>query len=161
MANFFSTQVTQLMATPPTRQKANLLGGRMRFSFGQFTNPASGGAAIADVVYWTRVPKGGRVIGSLSRLNYATGAASCTMNVGDTVSATRYMTATSIATAGNTTLFLRDSSGQIPYEITDESRDLATGLPASTNDSDLKSVVAGADVAASQVIGLHVIYVAD
>lgn len=160
MANFFSTQVTAMQTTPPTRIKVNLLQGRLRFAFGQFTNPASSGVQIADVIYYLRLPRGARVMGFISRLTYSTGAASSTVNVGDSVSAVRYLAATSITTAGQNAISQADTNGSTPYETTDESRD-GTGLPSATNDCDIRSVAAGAAMQASQSTALHAIYVQD
>lgn len=160
MPNFFSTQVTALATTPPTKIKVNLMGGRIRFSFGQFTNPAASGALIADVIYYTRIPRGSRVLGLPSRWTWSTGAASCTSNMGDNTSAARYAAATAITTAGNTSFFSADTNGAQLYEVSDESRD-NTGVPSSTNDSDIRGTIAGANMQASQVVGVYVQYVQD
>ncbi len=161
MANFFSTQVTAMQTTPPTRIKVNLLQGRLRFAFGQFTNPAASGVQIADIIYWLRLPRGARLMGYLSRLSFGTGAASSTLNVGDTASATRHLTATSITAAGASIIAGVDQNGGTSYETTDETRDGATQLPSATNDCDLRSTAAGAAMQASQATALHVVYVQD
>ena len=162
MANFLSTEITSLTATPPVRIKVNKLMGRLRYAFGQFTNPASSGAAVADILYMLRIPKGGRILGHLSQMSWSTGAASSTLNVGDMVSAFRHVGATAVTTAGTVTpQSVTSSNGVAGYEVTDETRDGATGLPSATNDGDIRSTVAGASLQASQVIALHMVYVHD
>lgn len=161
MPNFFSTQATALNASPPVRIKVNLLNGRIRYAFGQFANPASNGALIADIIYMVRIPRGGRILGHMSQLSWGTGAASCTLNAGDNVAPTRHMAATSIASAGVALLQgVTWSTGVIGYEVTDESRD-GTGVASATNDGDIRHTVAGANVLASQLIALHLPYVHD
>ena len=161
MANFFSTEVTSLNAAPPVKVKVNRLNGRLRYAFGQFTNPASSGAGIADIIYFTRIPRGGRILGWMSSVSWSTGTASSTMNLGDSVTAARHLAATAITTAGNATpQVVTSSNGVAGYEVTDETRD-GTGVPTSTNDSDLRGTVAGAVVAASQIIATHMVYVQD
>lgn len=161
MANFFSNQITGFNTTPPTKLKVNSFGGRMRYAFGDFTNPAASGAGIGDIIYFLRMPRGSRVVAPLSRINISAGTASCTVTSGDNVLPARYLPATSITAAAQFAWYSSETSGRIPYEITDDSRDGATGLPSATNDSDLRLTVAGAVVAASQVIGMHVTFVQD
>lgn len=159
MANFFSTQATALNTSPPTKIKVNLLGGRLRYSFAQFTNFVA--AAIADVIYMGRLPRGARMLGHLSQVTWNTGAASCTANLGDNVTVARHMGATAITAAGNSTpQFVTSSNGVIGYETTDETRD-GTGTPTSTNDCDLRHTLAGANMQASQIIANHIMFVQD
>lgn len=159
MANFFSTQITSLNASPPVRVKVNLLQARIRIAIGQYTVPASP-PAIADIVYLTRVPRGARILGNLSQLNFSAGQASETLNVGDNVTAARHLAATSVTAAGTAVPQAAMANGVTGYETTDETRD-GTGLASSTNDCDLRSTVAGAAMVAAQVVALHVAFAQD
>ena len=159
-ANFFSTEVTNLNATPPVRVKVNKLHGRIRFAMGLWpaTNPAP---AVADIIYFVRLPVGARILGHLSRLSFNAGTVASTMNLGDNVSAARHLAATAINAAGNATpSVVTESLGVAPYETTDASKD-GTGVPSATNDCDIRGTVAGAAVAVTQTIGLYMAYVHD
>lgn len=161
MANWFSTQVTSQNASPPVRVKVNLNHGRIRFACGLFpaTNPAP---AIADIIYFVRLPVGARILGFMSRLSWNAGTASSTMNLGDNVTVARHLAATAINAAGNATpSVVTDSLGTAPNETSDGSRDLATGVPSATNDCDIRGTIAGAAVATTQTIGLYMAYVQD
>lgn len=85
-----------------TRLKATKLNGRLRHFESLFVAPASGAApAIADKIIWGKLPVRSRVINHLSRLTWNTGTASCTINLGDNVTAARYLAATAINATGN------------------------------------------------------------
>lgn len=84
-----------------TRAKANKYGGRLRIAQFTFKAPASGTApAIADRIIWGELPVNARFIGHLSLLQWSTGTASCTLNLGDSIVAARHLAATAITTAG-------------------------------------------------------------
>lgn len=107
MANFTADYQTFLDApasgnNPFTRFKANRMHGRLRFFESVFHAPSSGTApAIADKIIWGRLPVRARIMGHLSLLNFNTGTASCTINLGDQFLATRHLAATSIAATGS------------------------------------------------------------
>lgn len=85
-----------------TRLKANKLNGRLRYFESLFVAPASGTApAIADKIIWGKLPVRSRVINHASKLYWNTGTASSTLNLGDNVSAARYLAATAITSTGN------------------------------------------------------------
>ena len=153
MANFNADLAAAKAATPPTRVKVNKQHGRIRWFESTYTAPASGTPQIADTITWGDLPVGARVIGPLSSLNYSAGTASSTINVGDAASAARYLAATSVAAAGNTAL-ANPSNGAASFETSDSS-------DAATNNCRLISTVAGAAIAANQVITLRVAYVLD
>lgn len=152
MANFNADNATSLAAVPPVRIKANKQHGRVRWFEATFTAAASN-PQIADTITWGTLPSGARVLGQLSSLSYAVGTASSTLNVGDTVSATRYLAATSVAAAGTTAIGV-PANGAASFEISDSS-----GL--ATDNATIKSVVAGAVIAVGQVITLRLAYVLD
>jgi hypothetical protein len=84
-ANFFSTQVTNQKAAPPVRVRVRELHGRVRYALGLWpaTNPAP---AIADQIFFVRLPKGVAIVGHLSRLSWNAGTAASTMTFGDSAS---------------------------------------------------------------------------
>ncbi len=91
-------------APAATRTKVNRQNGRIRFFNAIYRAPASGSApAIGDKIIWGQLPQGARVLGHLSRLDFNTGTASSTVNLGDQFVPARYLAATSVATTGNAT----------------------------------------------------------
>lgn len=158
--NFFSTEVTNLTATPPVRVKVNRLHGRIRFAMGLWAANAVA-PQIADILYFVRLPVGVRILGFLSRLSFNAGTAASTMNLGDNVTVARHLAATAINAAGNATpSAVTDSLGVAPNETTDATKD-GTGVPSATNDCDIRGTVAGAVVAVTQNLGLYMAYVQD
>lgn len=153
MANFNADNAAAKASSPPTRVKVNKQHGRIRWFESTYTAPASSPPGIGDTITWGDLPVGARVIGPLSSLNYAPGTPSSTLNVGDAASAARHLAATSVASAGNTAL-ANPANGAASFETTDSSE-------AATNNCRLISTVAGAAIAANQVITLRVAYVLD
>ncbi len=103
MANFVADQQNYL-DTPTIRSRANRLHGRVRYLHSLFRAPASGTSpAIGDKIIWGKLPLGARILGHLSRIDFNTGTASCTINLGDQFQAARHLAATSIAAAGTAT----------------------------------------------------------
>lgn len=159
MANFFSTQLTALNAAPPTKVKVNQLHGRVRYALGLWPATASA-PQIADFLYMVRVPVGARILGHLSQLAWFTGTALETLTVGDTASTARHLAATAATTAGNAIpQAVTGATGAIGFETTDGT--LASGVPSATNNCDIGCLVAGAAVAVTQLIALHMAYVQD
>ena len=99
MANVDSTQYANSTAVPISLAKPNELGGRVRIAYFSYTTP-SAGLTNGDVIRATTLPKGARIIEG--RLAWEALGASTTLSVGYTGSATRYLGATSSATAGGT-----------------------------------------------------------
>lgn len=150
MANFYATDgLNPTAQTPGNRLESYDLGGKLRFATIQYTAPASGTPQIGDVIIWIpSLPKGARVLAHLSRLDWSAGTASSTATLGDGHTANRYLAATAITSAGGaagTTL-----ANGATY---------VTGTNAS--DTQIQSTIAGAAVAASQVITLRLAYVQD
>lgn len=147
MANFNADLAAAKAATPPNRTKANKQHGRLRIFESTYTAPASGTPQIADTITWGDLPVGARVLSHLSTLSYAAGTASSTATVGDAASANRHLSAQAINAAGQTAL-TTGNSGVASYEIAEATKTLT-------------STIAGAAVAANQVITLRVVYVLD
>ena len=127
------------------RPNVGRMSGRVRAVVSTYTVP-TGGLAVADVLEWLTLPSGARVVPGSCKLYFAAGAASSTINVGDSVSAVRHLAATSVASAGSAICEASGASGAI-YETTAEVV--------------VQSVVAGAALLAGQVITLHMHYVVD
>jgi hypothetical protein len=153
MANGLGTIATNNATTPPTKNKANTLGGRVRFFESTYTVPASNGPIIGETITWGTLPIGARVLGHLSRLRWSAGAASSTLNLGDAASAARHLAATAVTSAGSATPDAAEANGAT-FEVSDVSS-------AATNNGTLISTVAGAALQAAQVINLRVAYVVD
>jgi hypothetical protein len=121
------------------------LSGKIRYMLSTLTVPV-GGIAIADVVSWGSIPKGARVLWG-SKMYFAAGTASSTLNLGDAVTPARYLAATSVATAGSVQpeAHLANGASYVTLDTTQE----------------IRSVVAGAALLAGQVITLHLVYVQD
>jgi len=152
MANFQATLAANRANNPQLVNKANQQHGALRVFRSVYTAPASSPPQVADVIQWGYLPKGAVVL--QGKLNYGAGTAACTINLGDPQSAARYLAATAINAAGATAVLpVNQTNGGTDYEV-------ATPNPgASTDDSEIRSVVAGAAVAANQVINLTLYYV--
>lgn len=141
MPNFNADVRVAQIGTPPVKTKTNKSHGRLRVFESSITVPA--GTVIGDTITWGEIPPGSRVWPHLSRLRNTAGAASSTINVGDASSATRYLGATSVASAAVTPL------GDVAsYEVTNENKVIT-------------SVVAGAGLLAGQTITLNLFYALD
>ena len=159
-ANFFTTQVTNLIATPPVRVRVNQLHGRVRYALGTWLANAAA-PQIADILYFVRLPKGVLILGYLSQLSFNNGTAASTLNLGDSASAARHMAATAINAAGVATPdAVTKNLGVVGYTTTDQTLD-GTGVPTATNDCDIRGTVAGAVIAVTQNLALSMAYVQD
>ena len=147
MANFQADNAANVAAVPQARNKANKQGGRIRWFESVYTAPASGTPQIGDTIEFGTLPTNARVIGPLSSLNCSAGTASSTLAIGDGTTSNKYLAATSIASAANTAL-ANPANGAASVETTDST-------------TKLYGTVAGAAVAAGQVITLRVAYVVD
>jgi hypothetical protein len=143
MASFNASVAASYDAAASARLNSNAVGGKIMYMVSTYTVPA-GTLAIADKIIWGKIPKGSRVVGHLSKLYFAAGTASSTVNVGDSTTPARFLAATSVASAGSAVTEAANASG-------------ATHVY--TADTDIQSVVAGAVLAAGQVLTLHLAYV--
>lgn len=153
MPNFKAPIPAGVAATPQTRAKTNQFGGRIRWLESTYTAPATGTPQIADTIEFGTLPVGARVIGPLSSLNVSAGTASSTLAIGDTVTPARHLAATAITAAGNT-LLANPANGAASFETSD-----ASGT--TTDNCKILGTVAGAAIAAGQVITLRMAYVVD
>lgn len=133
-------------ALPQQLVKPNLQGADVQILVSTYTVPATGGPGIGDKISWGLLPFGSRLMPG-TRLYFAAGAASSTINLGDPVSQARYLAATSVATAGSATADAQFANGAL-FEVSVAQQ----GLP--TDQSELLSTVAGAALLAGQVITL-------
>src|SRR5574343_1188773 len=102
MATFYATN-ERAGSAANARPMGNQVDGNVRIKAITYTVPA-GGLAIGDVLVWTGLPRGARILPESSRLSNSAGAASSTINLGDPASATRYLPAPSMASAAVTTI---------------------------------------------------------
>jgi len=143
-------------ATPQSYLKGNQQDGELRVMRSVYNDALTGTLAIADIVQWGYLPKGAILIGGY--LTYTAGTAACTANLGDVQLATRYLAATAINAAGTTSLsppLNVASAASGGYEVA------APNPGATTDDSEVRSVIAGAGSPATQRIVLVLFYVAN
>jgi len=146
MANGNASLAAARVAYPQTLTKPNLQGGDVQVFISTFTVPASGGPGIGEYISWGFLPFGARLMPT-TKLYFAAGAASSTLNLGDPVTPARYLAASSVAAAGNVTAEAVFANGAL--------FDVAVIAPGqATDQSELRSVVAGAALQAGQVITL-------
>lgn len=148
MANFNASIATGFATNPVPTNKPDVteLHSRIRYFVSTITVPA--GTAIADTITWMTLPLGARFLGHLSKMYFAAGAASSTLNLGDSVTPARYLAATAVNAAGNAVPEAANASG-------------ATFKTSLSTHLTLTSTVAGAGLLTGQVITLHGAYVID
>lgn len=139
---------------PQSLAKGNQQHGELRIFRSVYNDGLTLTLAIADIISWGYLPKGAVIVGGY--LTYTAGTASCTANLGDLQTAARYLAATAINAAGTTSL-------QPPVNIASAvgtGYEIATPAPGlSTDDSEIRSVIAGAGSPATQRIVLCAFYV--
>lgn len=146
MANGNGSLAAARAAFPQTLTKPNLQGGDIQVFISTYTVPASGGPGIGEYISWGFLPFGARLMPG-TKLYFAAGAASSTLNLGDPVTPARYLAATSVAAAGSAVAEAQFANGAL--------FDVAVVKPGdATDQSELRSVVAGAALQAGQVITL-------
>jgi len=155
MANQNASISAARASASQTLVPANQYGGELNVFFATYTNPASGGVAIGEYISWGFLPLGARVL--FGYLTCSAGTASSTLNLGDPVSAARYLAATSVATAANTAINppVTNALGVLANNFA-----VTVASPgAATDTSELRSTCAGANIAASQTFVLCLFYV--
>lgn len=147
MPNFNGSIAAAFATSPIPTNKPDVteFGSRVRYFTSTITVAA--GSAIADTITWATLPVGARFLGNMSKLYWATGAASSTLNLGDAGSAARYLAATAVTTAGGAIPEAANASGAT-FKITSATQTLV-------------STVAGAGLQTGQVITLQGAYVID
>lgn len=104
MANFKASWANAFASAPSLKTRSDQAHGRIRVFEALYQAPASGTSpAIADKIIWGQIPIGGVMLGHLGRLDFNTGTASCTLNLGDSVVAARHLAATAINATGSAT----------------------------------------------------------
>lgn len=145
MATFNASLAAARVAFPQTLVKPNAQGADVQVFISTFTVPA-GGLAIADVISWGFLPLGARLMPG-SAVFCAAGTASSTINLGDAVAPARYMAASSAAAAAKLPAEAQFASGAL-FEV-------GVVKPGdATDQSEIRSVVAGAALLAGQVLTL-------
>lgn len=146
MANGNGSLAAARVAYPQTLTKPNLQGGDVQVFISTYTVPASGGPGIGEYISWGFLPFNARLMPT-TRLYFAAGAASSTLNLGDPVTPARYLAATAVTTAGSAVAEAQYANGAL-FDV------LITKPGDATDTSELRSVVAGAALQAGQVITL-------
>lgn len=146
MANGNGSLAAARVAFPQQLTKPNLQGGDVQVFISTYTVPASGGPGIGEYISWGFLPFGARLMPT-TKLYFAAGAASSTLNLGDPVTPARYLAATAVTSAGSAVAEAVFANGGL--------FDVAVVKPGdATDQSELRSVVAGAALQAGQVITL-------
>lgn len=142
-ADVYSAEYTNAyITTPPVKNSAAQLGGRIRIFRATYTQGASAGN-IGDIVHFGKLPSGAtRVPGG--KCFFSTGASSSTLKIGMVGADADMCAATSITTAGSVALDVFAASGAVSKL---------------TADTEVIGTVAGAGIAANQVITVWQPYV--
>lgn len=143
MPAIYSPQYSKIVGSTYDPLKPNELSGRVRVAFFEFLtqNP---GYAIGDILYLTRLPKGARMIGG--NLAFGTMGAGTTIKIGINGDDDRYLTDTSLASAGQTRI--ADTTAHFYGEEL-------------SSETDLFGTIGGAAYAAGQPLRGHIVYVID
>lgn len=154
MATFNASLSANRANIPQLLSKGNACDGELRIFRSVWNDALTATLAIADVISWGYLPKGALVVGGYMACTAGTAAA--TANLGDLQLATRYLAATAINAALNTAV-------QPPLNIglgVGTGYEVATPNPGgTTDDSEIRSVIAGAGSPATQRIVLVLFYV--
>lgn len=154
MANFYSTQITNLRAKPVTFLKPSELVGRLRVAYWSYTTPASGAPGIADFIALTKLPKDGREI-AISAVWEAmsSGAGTAGADFGVATDDAGASFAADYATALN-----MDAAGFKHFDAVIDKLPRATPLTA---ERWVHAKVTGEALAVSKKLQGHVLYVVD
>lgn len=145
MATVLGSLAAAKVAWPQTLVKPSLQGADIQTFISTYTVPV-GGQPVGDIISWGYLPFGARLMPG-SKMYFAAGTASTTLNLGDAVTPARYMAATSVAAAGSAAIEAQFANGALA--------DVTVVKPGDATDtSELRSVVAGATLLAGQVITL-------
>jgi len=140
-------------ASPQQLPRMNQQGGELNVFFATVTNPPAGGVAVAEWISWGFLPLGARVL--FGFLTCSAGAASSTLNLGDPATPARYLAASSVAAAANIAINppATMANGAAGFDV-------AVVTPGVAGDqSELRSVCAGAALGANQTLTLVLFYV--
>lgn len=142
-ADVYSTEYANAYnTTPPVKNSAAQLGGRLRIFRATYTQGDSAGS-IGDIVHFGKLPAGAtRIPGG--KCFFSTGAASSTLKIGVTGADADMCAATSVTTAGSIALDVFAASGAVS---------------TLTAEKEIIGTVAGAGLAANQVLTVWQPYV--
>lgn len=144
-ANVYSAEYTNAyVSTPPVKLSAAQLGARVRMFRATYTQGAAIGA-VGDIVCFGKLPPGATPVPG-GKCFFAAGTAASTLKIGLTGSDACFAPATAITNAGSVALDTFAASGAVLKN---------TG----TTDLDIIGTVAGAGIAAAQVITVWQPYV--
>ena len=102
MANFTASWINLFVATPQRKGRTDQNHGRIRLFESLYQAPASGTTpAIGDKIIWGQLPLGAVLLSHIARMDWNTGTAACTINLGDSVSTAKHLGATAITGAGS------------------------------------------------------------
>lgn len=137
-------------ANPATRIKANRAGGRIRYAEFVYNQGATASANATDKVVMGTLPKGARVIGHMSKLYWTAGTASCTMSVGDSIQAARWVPAATDAATAGSVLFDTNTGaiGSLTHTTSVTTTDGSTTLTAVTA---LGGLLVGANISGTGI----------
>lgn len=146
-----------------TRVKVTKLQGKLRLLEAVFINNV--GAAIGDKIVWGKLPLKSRLLGHLSKIYFDAGAASSTLNLGDSIVAARHLAATSVASAGSAvpeasanvnTATANTTSGSATIQIASSpgafqvgNKIVGTGIPTGATIVSVESAKVGSNVVIS------------
>ena len=114
MATYSSTQYSNYTSVPANLVKPNELGGRQRVAY--FSVTTSAFASTGDTINLTTLPKGARIVGG--RIAWAANAASTTLTVGTSASATRYLGSTAVGASAGAADFANTVALNLGDELT-------------------------------------------
>lgn len=152
MPNQNASVAANRAAIPQVLTRGNQHGGEVRVFNSTYVNPATGGPVIGEHIVWGHLPRGARVLRAV--LTCSTGTAGSTINLGDPADTTRYSAAVPVAAAGTTTMdpVATMAAGAAGFEVG------VINVGGTTDQSELRSVVGGAAIAAGQLFNLTVYY---
>ena len=151
MANQSAPLSLARTSRPQGLASGNAQSGKLRAFSQQFINPAAGGVLIGEFISWGFLPRGARIVGG--QLSCSAGAASSTLNLGDPASPARYLAATGVTSAANTPVIPLPNAVGGPGFVVDV---VAQGQ--ATDQSEIRSVCAGANLQANQTFNLTLFY---
>jgi hypothetical protein len=144
-ANVYSTEYTNAyVTTPPVKNSAAQLGGRIRILRGTYTQVATIGA-VGDIIFFGKLPQGATPVPG-GKCFFSGGTPGSTLKIGVTGNDTAFCYPTGINAAASVTLDAFAGNASILKN---------TG----TTDLDIIGTVAGAGIAAGQILTLWQPYV--
>ena len=151
-ANLNASLAAARAATPPNLVAGNQLGGELRVFFATATNVNT---VVGEFISWGFLPLGARVL--FGYLTCSAGTAASTLNLGDPASPARYLAASAVNAAANIAI-----NPPVTNALGVLANNFAVSVAApglATDHTELRSVVAGANLAVGQTFVLCLFYV--